>query len=207
MLQISTDEVYGSLTDDEDPFTEKNPLSPNNPYSASKASADLFVRSFVNTYNLPIIITRCSNNFGPYQHSEKLIPKVIISALNNKKIPLYGDGLQKRDWLYVKDHCRAIKSVIKLGKPGEVYNIGGGFECTNKEVIQFILNYLEKSEDLIEYVEDRKGHDRRYAINRAKIEEDLNWKPSYSFHESLVETIEWYKQNSEWVNDVIKAGD
>lgn len=202
MIQISTDEVYGSLSDQENPFTEQTPLAPNNPYSASKASADLFARSFINTYNLPIIITRCSNNFGPYQHSEKLIPKVILSALNNQKISLYGDGMNRRDWLYVKDHCRAIERVMESGEAGEVYNIGGGFECTNKEVILLILNYLGKSEALIEYVDDRKGHDRRYAINSAKIEQQLNWKASHSFHESLIETIEWFKQNSEWIDHV-----
>lgn len=207
MIQISTDEVYGSLNDQESPFTEQTPLAPNNPYSASKASADLFARSFINTYNLPIITTRCSNNFGPYQHSEKLIPKVIISALKNQKIPLYGDGMNRRDWLYVKDHCGAIERVMEAGEPGEVYNIGGGFECTNKEVILLILNYLGKSETLIEYVDDRKGHDCRYAINSSKIKQQLNWQPSYSFHESLIETIEWFKQNSEWVDHVLKVGE
>ena len=207
MLQISTDEVYGALSEEDHAFTEMTPLSPNNPYSASKASADLFVRAFVKTYNLPIIITRCSNNFGPYQHPEKLIPKAIISAINNQKIPLYGDGLQRRDWLYVKDHCRAIKSVIEGGETGEVYNIGGGFECTNKEIVMYILKYLGKSEDLIDYVKDRKGHDRRYAINHAKIEQELGWKPKFSFYESLVETIEWYKQNQVWINETNEWGD
>ncbi len=205
MIQISTDEVYGSLKDDEDPFTERTPISPNNPYSASKASADLFVQSFLHTYKLPIMITRCSNNFGPYQHPEKFIPKVIFSAVKNREIPLYGDGLNRRDWLFVKDHCRAIERVMEAGRPGEVYNVGGGFECSNKEVVMTILNYLDKSEALIKYVEDRKGHDYRYAINCSKLKQQLNWKPSYSFQESIIKTIEWYKQNSQWVNHVAKS--
>lgn len=194
MIHISTDEVYGSLDYEEPSFTETTPLSPNNPYSASKASADLLVRSFFKTYQLPLIITRCSNNYGPYQHLEKFIPKVIGSALKNQKIPLYGDGLNRRDWLHVRDHCRAIYTVLKDGKSGEVYNIGGNEERTNKEVIHAILSYLGKDEQLIDHVKDRKGHDRRYAINYQKIYRELGWKPDISLNEGLPETIEWYKQ-------------
>ncbi|WP_078430388.1 dTDP-glucose 4,6-dehydratase [Alkalihalobacterium alkalinitrilicum] len=195
MIQISTDEVYGSLGHEDLPFTEHSPLAPNNPYSASKASADLLVRSFYKTYQLPLIITRCSNNYGPKQHREKFIPKVIINALNDQKIPLYGDGQNVRDWLFVDDHCRAIHMVLEHGEPGEVYNIGGGHERTNKEVITLILDYLNKKHQLIEYVEDRKGHDRRYAINWGKIHKELGWKPQVTFRDGLINTIEWYKNN------------
>ncbi|WP_209125691.1 dTDP-glucose 4,6-dehydratase [Alkalihalobacillus sp. BA299] len=193
MIQVSTDEVYGSLNTDELPFTEHSPLLPNNSYSASKASADLLVRSFYKTHQLPLIITRCSNNYGPKQHREKFIPKAVTNALNDIKIPLYGDGLHVRDWLYVDDHCRALHKVLEHGEAGEVYNIGGGHERTNKEVITIILDYLGKDQRLIEYVEDRKGHDRRYAINWGKIHKELGWKPQVTFREGLFQTIEWYK--------------
>ncbi|WP_216828252.1 dTDP-glucose 4,6-dehydratase [Alkalihalobacterium elongatum] len=196
MIQISTDEVYGSLRSDDLPFTENSPLTPNNPYSASKASADLLVRSFYQTYKLPLIITRCSNNYGPRQHNEKFIPKVITNALNEQKIPLYGDGKNIRDWLFVEDHCRAIRMVLEHGEPGEIYNIGGGHERTNQEVITFILDYLNKSHTLIQFVEDRKGHDRRYAINWGKIHKELGWMPQVTFREGLIRTIEWYKNNN-----------
>ncbi|OIJ18535.1 dTDP-glucose 4,6-dehydratase [Anaerobacillus alkalidiazotrophicus] len=195
MIQISTDEVYGSLDQDSLPFTEYSQLASNNPYSASKASADLFVRSFHRTYQLPLIITRCSNNYGPKQHLEKFIPKVITNALNDQKIPLYGDGKHVRDWIFVDDHCRAIHTVLEHGDSGEVYNIGGGHEWTNKEVITLILDYLNKDYSLIEYVKDRKGHDRRYGINWGKIHKELGWKPQVSFREGLIKTIEWYKTN------------
>ncbi|MGD6793060.1 dTDP-glucose 4,6-dehydratase [Metabacillus indicus] len=194
MIQISTDEVYGSLSRSEPPFTEQSALLPNNPYSASKASADLLVRSYYQTHSLPVIITRCSNNYGPMQHLEKFIPKVITHALNDKKIPLYGDGMNIRDWVFVEDHCRAIHMVLEQGEAGEVYNIGGNTEKTNREVIEEILKQTGKDINLIEYVEDRKGHDRRYAIDSSKIEKDLGWSPSISFHEGIKRTIEWYRQ-------------
>lgn len=192
-IQISTDEVYGSLAGDEPAFTEKSPLSPNNPYSASKASADLLVRSYYQTYNLPVMITRCSNNYGPHQHPEKFIPKIITHAIQNKEIPLYGDGQNIRDWLFVEDHCRAIHLVLEQGTPGEVFNIGGGCEKTNKEVIFHILDLLGKSKDLIRHVTDRKGHDRRYAIHFEKIHTQMGWKPSTSFEDGIKKTIDWYK--------------
>ncbi|MET3698875.1 dTDP-glucose 4,6-dehydratase [Bacillus oleivorans] len=194
-IQISTDEVYGSLNEIEPSFTENSPLSPNNPYSASKASADLLVRSYYQTYHLPVMITRCSNNFGPHQHTEKFIPKIIHHALQDKDIPLYGDGKNIRDWLYVEDHCRAIYMVLEHGKPGEIYNIGGACEKTNKEVILFILDILGKSTDLIRYVTDRKGHDRRYSINYEKINYQIGWRPTVSFEDGIEQTIAWYKNN------------
>ncbi|WP_411334734.1 dTDP-glucose 4,6-dehydratase [Metabacillus indicus] len=194
MIQISTDEVYGSLSPYESPFTEHSALLPNNPYSASKASADLLVRSYYQTHSLPVIITRCSNNYGPMQHLEKFIPKVITHALTDKKIPLYGDGLNIRDWIFVEDHCRAIHMVLEQGKAGEVYNIGGNTEKTNRDVIEEIVKQTGKKNDMIEYVEDRKGHDRRYAINSTKIEKELGWSPSISFHEGIKRTIEWYRK-------------
>ncbi|GLB61956.1 dTDP-glucose 4,6-dehydratase [Cytobacillus sp. NCCP-133] len=193
MIQISTDEVYGSLSPTDSPFTEENPLAPNNPYSASKASADLLIRSFYHTYQLPLIITRCSNNFGPMQHTEKFIPKVISNALNNKDIPLYGDGLNIRDWLFVEDHCKGIELVLEKGIAGEIYNIGGNEQKTNLEVVNLILRHLNKDNKLIKHIKDRKGHDKRYAINSAKIEKELGWRPSISFEEGLKKTIEWHK--------------
>jgi dTDP-glucose 4,6-dehydratase len=194
IIHISTDEVYGSLELNEDAFTETTPISPNNPYSASKAGSDLLALAFQRTYQIPITITRCSNNFGPYQHVEKFIPKVIINALRNKEIPIYGDGLQIRDWLFVEDHCRAIHLVLENGKSGEVYNIGGGNEKTNLEIVQAILSKLGASYELIRFVEDRKGHDRRYAINSNKIKKELGWEQEYGFYEGLEKTICWYKQ-------------
>jgi dTDP-glucose 4,6-dehydratase len=201
MIQISTDEVYGSLKLEENPFTEKTPLSPNNPYSASKASADLLVRSFYQTYKLPVMITRCSNNYGPYQHPEKFIPTIIHHALNNKPIPLYGDGLNIRDWLYVDDHCSAIHTVMNQGASGEIYNIGGNNDKTNIEVIRIILNYLGKDEHLISYVPDRKGHDRRYSIDSSKIKDLLGWEPIVSFNEGIKQTVDWYVNNLQWLNN------
>lgn len=196
-IQISTDEVYGALGK-EGYFTEKTNLSPNSPYSASKASADLMVRAYYETYKLPTVITRCSNNYGPYQYPEKLIPLVISQTLNNLPIPVYGDGKQVRDWLYVEDHCSAIDSVFHNGRIGEVYNIGGNNEKENIETIKFILKYLNKSEDLIEFVEDRLGHDRRYAIANTKISEELGWVPSNTFNDGLSKTIHWYLENRKW---------
>ncbi|GAE30923.1 dTDP-glucose 4,6-dehydratase [Halalkalibacter hemicellulosilyticus] len=204
MIHVSTDEVYGSLQQGDKPFTEKHPLSPNNPYSASKAGADLLVRSYFKTYGIPVMITRCSNNYGPNQHPEKLIPKVIQCALHDQSIPLYGDGLNVRDWLYVEDHCRAIERVMKRGQYGEVYNVGGRNERSNKEVIKAILHFLGKDEHLITYVQDRQGHDRRYAIDQTKIQTELQWEPTYSFSEGLQKTINWYAQNEEWFHTMLK---
>jgi dTDP-glucose 4,6-dehydratase len=192
MIHISTDEVYGSLEESDPPFTEQSPISPNNPYSATKASSDLLARSFYHTHKLPIIITRCSNNYGPFQNPEKFIPTIIQQAFYSQKIPVYGDGQQVRDWLFVEDHCRAIKLVLENGRVGEVYNIGGGNEKTNIEVVTQILRALSKSEELIQFVEDRKGHDRRYAINSNKIKKELGWEQQYSFDEGIRKTISWY---------------
>jgi dTDP-glucose 4,6-dehydratase len=194
-VQISTDEVYGSLEDLESKFTENSPLQPNNPYAASKAGADLLVQSFYHTYQLPTLITRCSNNFGKNQNPEKLIPLMITHALNNKPLPIYGDGLNIRDWIYVEDHCSAIDAVIHLGKVGNIYNIGANNERTNLEVIKVILDVLDKPESLITFIKDRLGHDRRYAIDSSKIEHELGWKPVYNFENKLVETIHWYRDH------------
>lgn len=203
-LQVSTDEVYGSLGK-EGLFVETTPLNPNNPYAASKASADLIVRSYNKTFGMPVNITRCSNNYGPYQFPEKLIPLMINNCLNNKELPIYGDGMQIRDWLHVKDHCIAIDTVLHKGKPGEVYNIGGNNEKANIEIVKLIINALGKTEDLIKYVKDRPGHDRRYAIDNTKITTELGWKPSYTFEEGIVETIQWYLDNKKWIENVVSG--
>lgn len=192
MIHVSTDEVYGTLEKNEKPFTEYSPIAPNNPYSASKASSDLIVRSYYQTFGLPLITTRCSNNFGPFQNKEKYIPTIIYHALQEKKIPVYGDGLQIRDWLFVEDHCRAIAKIIENGKYGEVYNIGGGNEKTNIEVVKQVLAIMGKSESLIDYVTDRVGHDRRYAIDSSKLQLELGWIQQHTFQESLEETVKWY---------------
>lgn len=197
IIQISTDEVYGSLDTNDPPFTEETPLAPNNPYSASKASADLLARSFYKTHQLPLIITRCSNNFGPMQDREKLIPKVIDNALKGKEIPIYGDGLNIRDWIYVEDHCRAILKVLENGTFGEVYNIGGTAEKTNLEVVKTILNYLGVGHHLITFVNDRKGHDRRYAMDSTKIFNELGWKATTSFEKGIEKTINWYQKSTQ----------
>lgn len=194
MIQVSTDEVYGSLNPTDPPFTEENALAPNNPYSASKASADLLVRSYYQTHQLPLIITRCSNNYGPMQHTEKFIPKTIMNALRHEKIPIYGDGLNIRDWIFVEDHCRAIHLVLEKGKFGEVYNIGGSEEKTNLEIVEIILNKLDKDLDLISYIQDRKGHDRRYSMDSSKIFRELGWKPTVQLNDGIQQTIEWYLQ-------------
>jgi len=203
-LQISTDEVYGSL-DSEGLFTEETPLHPNSPYSASKASADMMALSFHHTYGLPVVITRCSNNYGPYQFPEKLIPLMIINTINNKKLPLYGDGLNVRDWIYVIDHNRAVEMVFEKGKDGEVYNIGAHTEMPNIEIVKLILNELGKSEDMIEYVKDRPGHDRRYAIDSTKIEVELGWKPKFNFADAVSRTIKWYLDNKQWWKRIISG--
>ena len=200
-LQVSTDEVYGSLGKT-GYFYETTPLAPNSPYSASKASADLLVRAYYETYKLPVLNTRCSNNYGPYQYPEKLIPFFISRLLKGKKVPVYGDGLNVRDWLYVYDHCEAIDAVLHKGKIGEVYNIGGHNEKTNLEIKKLILNAMGKDDSYIEYVEDRLGHDRRYAISNDKITSELGWKPSLTFEEGIKITIDWYLNNTQWIEDI-----
>ncbi len=200
-LQVSTDEVYGSLGKT-GYFYETTPLAPNSPYSASKASADLLVRAYYETYKLPVLNTRCSNNYGPYQYPEKLIPFFISRLLKGKKVPVYGDGLNVRDWLYVYDHCEAIDAVLHKGKIGEVYNIGGHNEKTNLEITKLILNAMGKDDSYIEYVEDRLGHDRRYAISNDKITSELGWKPSLTFEEGIKITIDWYLNNTQWIEDI-----
>lgn len=196
-LQVSTDEVYGSLGET-GVFTEETGLAPNSPYSASKASADLLVRAYHETFDLPVNITRCSNNYGPYQFPEKLIPLMITHALEDQELPVYGDGLHVRDWLHVEDHCAALDRVIHRGKDGEVYNIGGNNERTNLEIVKLILKVLGKSEELIRFVEDRLGHDRRYAIHSAKIQRELGWKLKYTLEDGLRQTIQWYLDNRDW---------
>ena len=193
--QVSTDEVYGDLPLDRSDllFNENNNINPSSPYSASKASADLIVKAYYKTFNLPVTISRCSNNYGKFQHEEKLIPLMIKRALNNDKLPVYGNGLNVRDWLHVYDHCSAIDLIIHEGKVGEIYNVGGNNEKSNIEIVKEILATLGKSEELIYYVKDRKGHDLRYAINSLKLQNVLNWKPKYSLDEGLKETINWYK--------------
>lgn len=200
-LQVSTDEVYGSLGKT-GYFTEETPLAPNSPYSASKASADLLVRAYYETYGLPVLTTRCSNNYGPFQYPEKLIPFFISKLLRGEKVPVYGDGLNVRDWLYVYDHCEAIDAVLHRGKVGEVYNIGGHNEKTNIEITRLVLSYMGKDESSIEYVEDRLGHDRRYAIDNKKIQTELGWKPSLTFEEGIKLTVEWYLKNQNWMKEI-----
>ena len=198
--QISTDEVYGDLPLDRPDlsFTEKSPLRPSSPYSVSKTSADLLVLSYFRTYKLPVTISRCSNNYGPYHFPEKLIPLIIIKALKNEKLPIYGDGKNVRDWIYVKDHCTAIDLILHKGKIGEVYNVGGNSEKNNLEVVKTILNILGKSEKLIEFVPDRLGHDRRYAINNHKIESELGFKRDVTFEQGIEKTINWFLHNEKW---------
>lgn len=193
LIHISTDEVYGDLEPDDPAFTEQTPLSPNNPYSASKASSDLLVKSYIHTHQLPAMITRCSNNYGPYQHEEKLIPTIIRKAVNGEKIPIYGDGQQIRDWLYVEDHARAVKQVLENGTAGQVYNIGGGNEKTNLDLTKTILSQLGVSHDQIAFIQDRKGHDRRYAINASKLKGELGWTQETSFEKGIEKTINWYR--------------
>ena len=206
-LQVSTDEVYGSLADT-GYFTEKTPLDPHSPYSSSKTSADLMVKAYYDTYKMPINITRCSNNYGPYQFPEKLIPLIINNCLNKRTLPIYGDGLNIRDWLYVEDHCKAIDMVLQKGTEGQVYNIGGHNERTNIQIVKTIIKYInenvdkEVTENLIKYVEDRKGHDRRYGIDPQKIKDELGWYPETSFEVGIVKTIKWYLDNKAWMNNV-----
>ncbi|CRH18802.1 dTDP-glucose 4,6-dehydratase [Carnobacterium maltaromaticum] len=196
-LQVSTDEVYGSLGA-EGYFTEETPLAPNSPYSASKAAADMLVRAYNETYGMNTNITRCSNNYGPYHFPEKLIPLMISNGMDNKELPIYGDGLNIRDWLHVQDHCQAIDLVLHKGVNGEVYNVGGHNERTNNEIVDIVIEKLGLSRDLIKYVDDRLGHDKRYAIDPTKLETELGWKPKYTFDTGIVETIEWYQANESW---------
>ncbi|PES17452.1 MULTISPECIES: dTDP-glucose 4,6-dehydratase [Bacillus cereus group] len=203
-LQVSTDEVYGTLGET-GYFTEETPLASNSPYSSSKAGADLLVRAYHETFGLPVNITRCSNNYGPFHFPEKLIPLMIINALNDKQLPVYGDGLNVRDWLHVEDHCQAIDLVLHKGENGEVYNVGGNNERTNIEIVKTILKALDKPESLIKYVTDRPGHDRRYAIDATKLREELGWSPKYNFDTGIEQTIKWYLENQDWWKNIISG--
>jgi dTDP-glucose 4,6-dehydratase len=213
-LQVSTDEVYGSLALEEPGFCERTPYAPNSPYSASKAASDHLVRAYRHTFGLPTLTTNCSNNYGPYQFPEKLIPLMILNALSGKPLPVYGDGLNVRDWLYVKDHCTAIRMVLAQGRVGEVYNIGGKSEKTNLEVVHAICSALDEVRpdspsvpyaSRIAFVKDRPGHDRRYAMDTRKIERELGWTPAASFEKGICETVEWYLKNSTWIEDVVRG--
>lgn len=203
-IQISTDEVYGSLGP-EGQFEETTPLQPNSPYAASKAAADMMALAFHHTYHVPVIITRCSNNYGPYQFPEKLIPLMIINSLNNKKLPVYGDGMNVRDWIYVIDHNKAVELVFDKGKVGEVYNVGANTEKPNIEIVKLLLKHTGKTEELIEYVKDRPGHDRRYAINSTKIKSELGWETKHSFENAIQDTIKWYLENQKWWKEIISG--
>jgi len=200
-IQVSTDEVYGSLGPT-GYFTEETPMAPNSPYSASKAAADLLVRSYVHTFGFPGLITRCSNNYGPYQFPEKLIPLFITNLLNDQPVPVYGDGKNVRDWIHVRDHCAALAAVWKRGRPGEVYNVGGRCERHNLDITHTLLKALSKPASLIRFVTDRPGHDRRYAIDSAKVERELDWRPLVRFEDGLRETIDWYRSHGSWVANI-----
>ena len=202
-LHVSTDEVYGSLKELDPAFTETTPLAPNSPYSASKASSDLLVYSYYKTYGIDTIITRCSNNYGPYQFPEKLIPLMIKNALEDKPLPVYGDGRNIRDWIYVTDHCRALSALLEKGRAGEVYNIGGNSERRNLEVVKTILQAVDKPDSLIEYVMDRPGHDWRYAIDSGKMKRETGWEPSVTFEDGLKSTVQWYMENNAWIENVV----
>ena len=213
-LHVSTDEVYGSLKLDEPEFTELSIYKPNSPYSASKAASDHLVRAWHHTYNLPVLTSNCSNNYGPYQFPEKLIPLIIYNAINNKDLPIYGDGLNIRDWLYVDDHCSAIRLILDKGKPGETYNVGGNNEKTNLEVVNHLCKILDdimpkkNGESYfmqIKFIKDRKGHDYRYAINSSKLRSELGWRPKEDFETGIYKTVKWYIENQEWVNNVISG--
>ena len=203
-IQISTDEVYGSIEPPQK-FNENSPIKPNSPYSASKASADHLVRAYYKTYGLDTVTIRCSNNFGPYQYPEKVIPYFISLALENKKVPVYGDGMNIRDWVYVLDFCSAIKLILEKGKTGEVYNVGGDYEITNIDLTKKLLKLLGKPESLMDFVKDRPGHDRRYAMDSTKIKTELGWKRKYNFEQALEETINWYKSNKVWIEKRTKT--
>ncbi len=204
-LHVSTDEVYGSLGSDDPPFRETDPLLPNSPYAASKASSDLLVRAAHRTHGLPVIITRCSNNYGPYQFPEKLIPLMTINAMEGRSLPIYGDGKNIRDWIYVEDHCRGLLRVLERGKVGEIYNLGGECEKTNLEIVEAILERLNAPRSLITFVEDRPGHDRRYAMDISKVKMELGWEPSVDFEEGISTTIEWYRENRAWWERIISG--
>lgn len=203
-LQVGTDEVYGSLGPT-GYFTEETPLAPNSPYSASKASADMLVRAYHHTYKMDCVISRCSNNYGPYQFPEKLIPLMINNALKDIQLPVYGDGMNVRDWLYVLDHCSALWELLTRGKSGEVYNIGGNNEKPNIEIVKLLLKTLNKPESLVRYVTDRPGHDRRYAIDAGKIKRELGWEPSVTFEQGLAKTIQWYLDHKDWMQEVLSG--
>jgi len=213
---ISTDEVYGTLSPTDPPFEETTPYAPNSPYAASKASSDHLVRAYFHSFGLPITISNCSNNYGPYQFPEKLIPLMILNALTGNPLPVYGDGLQIRDWLYVEDHCEAIWKIIQHGSIGESYNIGGGNQPTNLEIVKTICSHIDSKEhlneycphdQLIQFVEDRPGHDRRYAMNITKIQNELGWRPTHNLEKGLKNTIDWYLENTKWLNNIIKEKD
>lgn len=201
-VQVSTDEVYGTLGPDDPAFSETTPLAPNSPYAASKAGADLLVRAAHHTFGMDVVVTRCSNNYGPYQFPEKLIPLFITNVMADVAVPVYGDGRQVRDWIYVLDHCKGVDAALRHGKPGEVYNFGGKSERYNIDVTRQILALCGKSDSLIKYVTDRPGHDRRYAINCAKVEAELGWRPTVTFEEGLAATVRWYQENGRWVERV-----
>ncbi len=197
-IQVSTDEVYGSLSAQDPAFREDTSMAPNSPYAASKAAADLLGRAYFKTFGVPVVVTRCSNNYGPFQFPEKLLPLMVTNAMEDKPLPVYGDGKNVRDWIHVEDHCRALRTVLEKGAAGEVYNIGGNGERTNLEIVETILHVLKKSKNLIQFVADRPGHDRRYAIDFSKIRKDLGWAPSVSLTQGLEETVQWYVTNREW---------
>ena len=210
-IQVSTDEVYGSLDLEDECFNENTPLNPHSPYSASKAAADMLVKAYYDTYKLPICITRCSNNYGPYQFPEKFIPLIINNCLKHKKVPIYGDGNNIRDWLFVEDHCAAIYKVLEKGHLGEIYNIGGHNEKTNIQIVKTIIKYLNENvdknitENLISFVKDRKGHDRRYGINPEKISKELGWIPETKFEDGIIYTIDWYLKNQQWLENIVNG--
>ena len=197
-VQVSTDEVYGSLNRDDQPFREDTPIAPRSPYAATKAAADLLAQSYHETYGMDVRITRCSNNYGPYQFPEKLLPLSILNTLHGRPVPIYGDGRQRRDWIHVEDHCRAILAVLEQGRPGEVYNIGAEQETENLAAVRMVLREIGASEDLLRFVRDRPGHDRRYAMDANKIRAELNWEPRYRFDEGLAQTVAWYQANEAW---------
>jgi dTDP-glucose 4,6-dehydratase len=208
-LQVSTDEVYGTLPEDkpEIKFTEETPLQPNSPYSASKAAADCLVRSYFHTFHMPVLTTRCSNNYGPYHFPEKLIPLFVTNLIEGKKVPLYGDGMNVRDWLYVEDHCDAIWTVLNRGRAGDVYNIGGNNEITNRKITETLVSEMGKKwDDVVTYVKDRPGHDRRYAIDASKIKHELGWEPKHRFEDAIQTTVQWFKDNQPWWR-AIKSGE
>lgn len=206
-IQISTDEVYGTLQLNDPPFTEMTQIAPNSPYSASKAGADLLVRSYVETHKLPALITRCSNNYGPYQFPEKLIPLMIANAMENKPLPVYGNGQNIRDWIHVQDHCQGIWAVYEKGNVGEVYNLGGANEIANLDIVKQICAIVGKPESLITFVEDRKGHDFRYAMDITKVKQELGWEPKHRFEEGLVETVAWYQAHESWWKPLVIESD